>query len=62
MFKRTFRIHKKENCLYYLQERKLFKWRDVTIKGMKIKDASYNAILKYSATYVVRHAVNFKNI
>ncbi len=62
IFKRTFRIEKKDNQLYYLQERKFFKWRDIGTKDMKLKDANYNAILKLSARYVITHAVNFKNI
>lgn len=60
--KRSFRIIKKDNQLYYLQERKFFKWRDVGTKYMSLKDASYTAILKLSARYVITHAVNFKNI
>lgn len=48
---------KKENELYYLQERRFFKWVDAKIDGIKVCDANYKDIMDKSNYYIISNSV-----
>lgn len=51
--KRKLRLKKKENKLYYLQERRFFIWVDATLEGFKICDANHKDIMDKANYYLI---------
>lgn len=56
-FRRKFRVTKRDNGLFYLQERRFGFWMDVTVHGQKICDANEDFAFQKANHFIVMYTV-----
>lgn len=60
--KRRFRLARKANNLFYLQEKRFFKWRDVLTEGKHIANANKKEALILSNVFILQNVITFEEI